>query len=265
MPELAEVEIARRQMEAWWRGRPVDRIEIHDPCLVVCGQVAGLVGATVREVWRRGKYLGVDTCRGVLVLHLRMTGKVIPRDGRKSRMTLRCGGTEYDFVDTRRLGCVWAVSEEDLSVPEMVGGLATLGPEPWPDAMAGAVLRARLGKTRRAIKVALLDQKVIAGVGNIVAAEALWMSRVHPWRPAEDLSLEELDAIGRAICGVCDDVIAREGGAEVEYLHDRTASRAADNRFLVYGQLRCPECGGAIARARQVGRATWWCPVCQSS
>jgi formamidopyrimidine-DNA glycosylase len=107
-----------------------------------------------------------------------------------------------------------------------------------------------------------MDQEVIAGVGNIVAAESLWRARISPWAPACDLGPEALGALGRAICEVCDYVLEVESGAEVQYIND-AGSQGSQNPFMVYMSRQCPRCHAEVARARQSGRSTWFCPVCQ--
>lgn len=265
MPELPEVEIARRNLERWWLGRRIEAVEALDPEFTRHGEAAQMEGRLVQGVRRLGKFLLLDL-EGplVAVLHLRMTGKVIPEartQGRTSRARIwwRVGGQRYAFWDARRLGHM------DLVEPGQVaslGVLGRLGPEPWPEALSGEALRQRLGDTRRAIKVAIMDQEVVAGVGNIVAAESLWRARIHPLEPASALPLEALEALGRAICEVCAEVVELESGEEVQYIND-AGSQAAQNPFMVYRASRCPRCQGEVARIKQAGRGSWLCPVCQ--
>lgn len=267
MPELPEVEIQRRNLTRWWVGQTFRHVDVVDGRVFRHGEAQRLVEATVTAVERRGKFilthLDADEQALCLVIHLRMTGKVVPLDGtrRGTRAVFEMeDGRRHAFVDMRRLGHL------DLVTPDKVaslGVLGALGPEPWPRALDAAQLRARLGTSRRTIKVALMDQTVIAGVGNIVAAEALWRARVDPRVGAHRLESAALERIGRAIRAVCEEVIELEDGDEVAYLND-PASPDAPNPFSVYQQSVCPRCEGDVSRFKQGGRTTWWCSFCQS-
>ncbi len=262
MPELPEVEFARRQVAAWFGGHRVDEIVLHDERLLAHGATARLIGQRVNAVERRGKFLLVRLEEHTLVLHFKMTGKVVPQDGRRARMTVSIGGGLYDFVDTRRLGKAWVVEHDALDDATVVGVLARLGPEPWPVPLEAGVLHAQLGGTRRAIKVALLDQEVVAGVGNIIAAESLWRAGLNPASRAGDLTQAQLGTLCDAICAVCESVLAVEVGEEIAYLNDPGRGEAP-NPFFVYQRDACTSCGAAIERLTQAGRTTYWCPTCQ--
>ncbi len=266
MPELPEVEIQRRNLERWWSGRRVLAIRVADAEAVRQGAVESLVGRVVAGVRRRGKHLIVDfegepgVCA---LLHLRMTGKIVPigvegRPGARLEVEVE-GAGRFAFLDTRRLGHLDVLSPEAMGEH---GPLEAMGPEPWPRPLGGAEIQEALRGTGRAIKVALMDQAVIAGVGNIVAIEALWVAGIDPSAIARELEVEALGRIGRALREVCEAVIVAEEGDEIAYLNDPGQPRG-ENPFSIYQQEICPRCGGAVGRLTQSGRTTYWCPSCQ--
>ena len=267
MPELPEVEIVRRNLARWWVGGRVREFIVEDADVLKRGEVERLVGCVVERVVRRGKFLMVHFGEAgalVAVIHLRMTGKVVALAPGQDRARVRWrvsleDGSGYAFVDTRRLGHLDVVAADGL---DALGVLGRLGPEPWPAPVSGAALAERLGATRRPIKVALMDQEVVAGVGNIVAAESLWRARLDPRRLPASLSEAELDRLGRVVCEVCEAVIVAEESDEVAYIGDPDTPRA-HNPFNVYRRSVCPRCQGAVARLTQSGRNTYWCPSCQ--
>ena len=204
MPELPEVETIRRDLAAAIVGRRVVRAEVLDASLVhapsVEGFGRGLRGKTVQRADRRGKYLLLHLDDGVLVLHLMMSGRIFLRPARDpvghTRLVVEFDrGPALHFVDMRRFGRAWL-----LPPPGVDALLADLGPEPLEPEFDGRVLQAAVGHRRRAIKPTLLDQRIVAGVGNIYADEALWLARIHPETPAGSLSLRRLNNLARGDC-----------------------------------------------------------------
>jgi formamidopyrimidine-DNA glycosylase len=247
MPELPEAERARLQLE-----RVVGReiVAVDDSDSYVCrphapGEMAAaLVGHRLVDAHRRGKFLWAETDGGpVLGLHLGMAGSLTvdeapaPRGWDRFVLEFADGG-RLALRDTRRLGR--AVIEPDFS---HVG----------PDAaeVGREVFRARVGRGTAPLKARLLDQGVIAGVGNLLADEILWRARLSPRRVPAELSTEELDALRRATRAALRTAI-RKGGAHAGRL----------NPHRVRGG-RCPRCGTELERATIGGRTTFWCPVCQ--
>ncbi len=266
MPELPEVELARRDLQKWWVGRRFKDVEDVDAEVFRQGSAEDLEGAQVSAVERRGKFLLVwlDGGQRAMVIHLRMTGKVVSLSGPRARLRAiftMDNAARYAFVDTRRLGHLDVVEADKVA---SLGVLGHLGPEPWPVALTGAALRQRLGNTRRVIKTTLMDQKIIAGVGNIVAAESLWRARVDPRLASNQLQENALERLAKAICEVCQETIEAEEGKEIAYLGD-PESKDPHNPFAVYRQQDCPRCQGPVGRLTQGGRTTYWCPDCQSA
>jgi formamidopyrimidine-DNA glycosylase len=246
VPELPEVERARSLIEREALDRRI--AEVDDADTWVCrphppGEIAAaLTGATLVEAHRRGKAMWVDTDGGpVLGLHLGMAGRIVVDDpvaaGRWDRFTLRFeDGGSLALRDRRRLGRV--VLDPDLS---------RLGPD--AEEVNRREFRERVGRGRAPVKARIMDQSTIAGVGNLLADEALWRARLRPLREAGSLSQSELDELRRALRAATRTAIAR-GGAHTGALIPHRVQGG-----------RCPRCGAALKRATVGGRTTWWCPV----
>ena len=243
MPELPEVEIMTRALRRRLCGQRLRQVEVCDPKIRLNGQ---LTGRRIARVARRGKYI-VLTLTGDrhLLVHLRMTGWFVFQRPPKYRLALRASrGTAY-FVDSRRFGHVRLLTSSQLA-----GVLAGLGPEPL-DRQCDV---ARLRRTRRPIKAALLDQRLVAGVGNIYASESLWRARIHPRRPAQRLTDSELGRLHRGL-GVAMRKALRYGERIYKV-----------QEFAAYGRAGrpCPRCRQPIVRTVLQQRATFHCPRCQS-
>lgn len=266
MPELPEVEFARRSLERWFTGRRLVRVDF-DP------KVRTLRGADVKALKalrgrlvhadRKGKYLLLSFERGGLVGHLGMTGKLVRRKGgadepySRARFVLD-DGTVIHFRDPRLFGRLEPAPVERLGD---VTAVAALGVDPLRDGLTAEALKAALGKTKQALKVALMDQSRVAGLGNIHAAEALYRAGLHPARTVQSLSDAEWQALAKGIHATIDLALEAQGGEEIEYVEEP----GAPNPFLVYGRKgeTCRRCGQTFASMPQGGRTTWYCPGCQ--
>jgi formamidopyrimidine-DNA glycosylase len=246
MPELPEAERARQAIDRVL-GREI--VAVDDRDTYVCrphppGEIAGaLAGHTLLRTHRRGKFLWVETTGPVLGLHLGMSGRIEvdapPAPNGWDRFSIAfAGGGRLALHDKRRLGR--ALLEPDFS---HVG----------PDAaeVGRDEFRLRVGRGTAPIKARLLDQRAIAGIGNLLADEGLWRARLAPQREAGSLSVEELDRLRRELRAAVRTAI-RLGGA---HTGDVIAERRADGV--------CPRCGGPMARGVVGGRTTYWCPRCQ--
>lgn len=266
MPELPEVEIWRENLERWLEGRRIRRADVPDRLLRGAQSrrsvEAGLEGARVRAVTRRGKFLVIDLGRarsGVLV-HLGMTGTFarVSKDSelpRFSRATLELArGERVVFIDARRLGEFRLVTDKERK------RLDALGLEPLEPTFTARRLYAIVQKSKRPIKTLLMDQKCIAGIGNIHAAEALFLAGIHPERAASGLSREEAGRLARSIRRELRFELERSRSEKLQYLQQGGA-----NRFRVYGHADepCPRCGERIAKLVQGGRSSYYCPRCQ--
>jgi formamidopyrimidine-DNA glycosylase len=273
MPELPEVESVRRQLEPALAGRRFDSVRIDDSRLVrpydPAEVAAELEGERVAAVERRGKYLIVRFESGrVLLVHLRMTGSLLHAPGgsllddphRRAVVTLD-DGSDVAYRDVRRFG-TWLLleaAEAESYVDERVGD------EPLDALFTVARLGERLAGRRTSLKAALLDQRTLAGIGNIYADEALWRARLNPLRPAADLDRGELRRLHRGIRAALEHGLARQGSTLRDYRLPDGSGGSMQDEFRVYGRRDepCDRCGTAIARTRVAGRTTWYCPTCQ--
>jgi formamidopyrimidine-DNA glycosylase len=251
MPELPEVETAVRMLRAAAEGRTIVRARVMHRSLrarISARRARSLAGARVARVERRGKHqlLHLDDGR-VVHAHFRMAG---------DWQVDRAAGPEPRFaralVELDDGVRVWLVDPRALSTLDVREGAAglklDLGPEATDPALRASDLARALARRRGAIKPALLDQRVVAGIGNIYAAEALWRARIDPRAPAASLGSGELARLLSAI------------------RHVMRRALAGSARFAVYGRegRPCRRCGTAVARIVQAGRSTYFCPRCQS-
>jgi formamidopyrimidine-DNA glycosylase len=269
VPELPEVETVRRGLAPALEGRTLESVEISDARLTrpldPLEVASELEGERVAVVDRRGKYLIVRFESGrVLLVHLRMTGsfriggELDPHD--RAVLTLD-DGTDVSYRDVRRFG-TWLLLE-----PEEVDAYvdARVGREPLEDAYRAKHLAERLAGRRAPVKAALLDQRTVAGVGNIYADEALWRAQIHPLRPAESLGPDEVKALHRAVRQALRIGVRRQGSTLRDYRQPDGTAGGAQNEFKVYGRggEPCERCGTPIDKIRAAGRGTWYCPSCQ--
>jgi formamidopyrimidine-DNA glycosylase len=267
MPELPEVETIRVQLAPRLQGRVLARVEILDPRLTrpydLFEVVEELEGDRVVALERRGKYLVLRLESGLaLLVHLRMTGGFGFEPATHERAVLELDdGTRVAYRDVRRFG-TWLVLEE----AEVAQYLSLKnGPEPLGPRFTTAWLGSQLARRRAPLKAVLLDQRVVAGLGNIYADEALWRARLSPLRPANELSPEEVRRLQRAIRAALRTGIARQGSTLRDYATPDGSAGAMQDEFRVYGRWGepCPRCRTPIAKARVGGRGTWYCPRCQ--
>ncbi|MDW8339618.1 MAG: bifunctional DNA-formamidopyrimidine glycosylase/DNA-(apurinic or apyrimidinic site) lyase [Thermoleophilia bacterium] len=269
VPELPEVETIRAQLAPRLEGRTLRRVEIRDPRLtrpVDPLVVAARLKATrIAALERRGKHLLIRLGGGVvLVVHLRMTGGFSFEPTTYERAVLELDdGTRLAYRDVRRFG-TWLLLEER----ELEAYLAARnGPEPLGPTFTSRWLSAQLARRRAPLKAVLLDQRVVAGLGNIYADEALWWARLDPLRPARDLDEDEVRRLVRAIRRSLRSGIARQGSTLRDYAAPDGSAGAMQDEFRVYGRHGepCERCRTPIAKARVGGRGTSYCPRCQRS
>jgi formamidopyrimidine-DNA glycosylase len=266
MPELPEVEIARRNLSRWFQGRRLVRAEA-ESTRVFRGahprDFAALHGR-LESLERRGKYLlfTFEEDKGLLA-HLGMTGRFLRRpEGvsvpySRARFHLE-GGEVIHFADARLFGRMEPCAASRLGELEAV---KALGRDPLADGLTPAQLQEAVGRSRQELKVALMDQERLAGLGNIHAAEALFRAGLHPARRPASLGAAEWRRLAEAIHASIAFGIEEQEGEEPVYLEDR----GAENRFLVYGRagLPCTRCGATVESFSQGGRTTHYCPRCQ--
>ena len=274
MPELPEVETVRRQIAPVLEGATITRAEILDQRLTrpVDPTVVAdaLVGERIATVERRGKYLLWRLASGrTLVVHLRMTGSLrhaptggLPDDTyRRARLVLDTGA-EIGYRDVRRFG-TWELLDDGHLRPYLA---SRLGPEPLAPSFTTLRLGSLLAGRRAPVKAFLLDQRRLAGVGNIYADEALWRARIHPLRPAGELDADEVARLHRAVRASLRRGVELQGSTLRDYATPDGSSGGMQREFHVYGRLGepCDRCGHPIERIVVGGRGTWLCPRCQS-
>jgi formamidopyrimidine-DNA glycosylase len=272
MPELPEVETVRRKLVPHLTGRTIVRARIDDTRLVrpepADAVAARLTGARVTALGRRGKHLliGLED-GGTLAVHLRMTGKFLVGDPPADQPHLRAvlgldDGTTIAYADQRRFG-TWRVLEGDPELQEFLD--ERLGVEPLDDDFEGRVLAKLFAGRRASIKAMLLDQRLIAGVGNIYADEALWAAKVHPETPAGLVSRPKLDLLAKAIREVLEMALVAQGSTLRDFQTPDGAYGSMQERFKVFDRTGepCLRCGTPIVKLRVAGRGTHVCPRCQ--
>jgi len=273
VPELPEVETVRARLAPALTGRRFVGVEIDDARLTRPFEpravAAALEGETVAAVERRGKYLVVRFESGrSLLIHLRMTGSLLHAergtlaDDPHRRAVVRLDdGSDVAYRDVRRFG-TWLLVEPE----ELEPYLATrLGGEPLERGFNARRLGERLATRRAPIKAVLLDQRTLAGMGNIYADEALWRARVHPRRPAGDLEADEIARVTRGVKDALRAGIARQGATLRDYSTPDGGRGRMQHEFKAYGRdgEPCDRCGTPIEKTRIAGRGTWYCPHCQ--
>lgn len=286
MPELPEVEVLARHLRPQLLGRRIGSVWVRHPRVIrphaPADLDAVLKGQTITDLRRRGKFLVFELRREnreattLLIGHLGMTGRLYfhpqwnaVQSLRHITVALDLGDRTLVFEDSRQFGRLTLDTRS----------LKSLGPEPDDPDLTPARLRSALVHSRQSIKVKLLDQSVLAGVGNIYASEALHRARLSPRRAARGISLPETSRLLRAVRKVLLDAVRLGGSLPLNldghgtsdglfyYGSSLDAPAATDaERFRVYHRagLPCPECGALIRRIVQAGRSTFFCPTCQT-
>lgn len=272
MPELPEVETVRRQLESALLGRRITSAWGFDSPKF--SRAAMARDATITGLRRRGKYLLADLGRGTssteeLVIHLGMTGRLAlfdhdrtpggNRDAHLRALWTLDDGSTLGFWDPRRFGRATVVTDHDYSdLPT----LANLGPEPFSSEFTAESLRSALSG-RKALKTSLLDQRIVAGIGNIYADEALWESGIRP--TARRLGTARADRLHQAIVVVLDRAL-HDGGTTLRDYRDAVGSAGGhQERLRCYGRsgLPCGRCARPLSHMVLDARGTTWCKACQ--
>lgn len=274
MPEMPEVETVRRTLYDRLVGQAVDRVEIITPRQIWHPDPdtfrAELEGARFSEIDRRGKYLLFRLGSLTLVGHLRMSGHLYvcepeqPRDKHLHVVFHLSGGSELRYDDQRKFGGFHLLGPGGAGAPP---GLLSLGPEPLSRQFTPQVLGAGLARRRTPVKAALLDQRTVAGLGNIYVDEALFCARVHPQRSAESLTAAEIKRLHGCICRVLEQAIAKRG--TTFSLYSDGVGEAGDmyDELQVYDRTGqpCPRCGTPVQKLAVAQRGTHICPQCQKA
>jgi formamidopyrimidine-DNA glycosylase len=283
LPELPEVETVRRGLEPVLLGHAITGADVRRPDLrwpFPPRLAERLTGARIEALGRRSKYLLAPLDRGeTLIIHLGMTGRILvsgaqigafhhpqPASAKHDHLVLHLeGGARVTLNDARRFGAV------DLWPSASIEGhrlLAGLGPEPLGNGFDSPYLADRLANRLAPVKAVLLDQRAVAGLGNIYVCEALWRARVSPLRPARDVSAGEVEAIVAAVRAVLLEALEAGGSSLRDYRRADGELGYFQHSFAVYGREGdpCPRpgCAGTVARTVQSGRSSFYCPACQT-
>lgn len=295
MPELPEVETVRRTLAPELEAAVVRRVDMRSRDVVGRPHAetfaAELAGSRFTGAGRRGKYLLLPVAPGprVLVVHLRMTGRLVlagPEDPEPPHTHVVFqfeDGRLLRFADVRRFGRLYLYEARELpaDVAEAAGagasgrtaaagpdgspGLFTLGPEPLSRRFDARLLGERLRGRKAPIKAVLLDQRVVAGLGNIYVDEALFRAGIHPARPAGDLAPDETRRLVREIRSVIRQAVERRGTTLSDYVDGYGRPGSMGPHLAVYGRSGepCRRCRGPVEKIRVAGRGTHLCPRCQ--
>jgi formamidopyrimidine-DNA glycosylase len=282
LPELPEVETVRRGLNNLTLQQKIQGGEVLLPRTLASPPEIGyfwqgITGMAIAQWQRRGKYLLAqltqlegDRPAGWLGVHLRMTGQLLwlPQDTPLQKHTrIRWffpDHQELRFVDTRTFGKVWYCPPE-VEIASVITGLQKLGPEPFADDFSVKYFTQKLTNRRRQIKTLLLDQAIVAGIGNIYADEALFKSGILPHTVAADLKPKQIKKLHRAIIDVLQTSIDRGGTTFSDFLDLLGVSGNYGDAALVYGRKDqpCKVCGTLIEKTKLAGRSAHFCPRCQ--
>lgn len=284
MPELPEVETVMRGLKPALEGARFEKVETHRPDLRFPFPerfTERLRRRRIEALSRRAKFILADLDDGaVLIMHLGMTGRFQvelgrtsqtpgefyydgPRDPRHDHVVFHLSnGVSVTFNDARRFGFMDLIARKDL---ETHRSFRDLGVEPLGNAFDGLVLSALLEGRTTSLKAALMDQRLVAGLGNIYVSEALFHAGLHPKRIAGTVDPAEADRLASAIKTILTDAVVAGGSTLRDFTHVNGDSGAFQDDFAVYDREGepCPTCGNAIARIVQVGRSTFFCSACQ--
>ena len=275
MPELPEVETTRRGLEPALLGRRLREIRTGHPRLLrrqprPSDFAARLLNRTILRLGRRGKFLMFETDRGLTwVVHLGMSGRMSVRpagapEEKHTRLAARTDrGEEIRMVDPRTFGWSAVYDPAELAA----SSLARLGPDAWDEPPPARSLAAAAASRRIAVKTLLMDQRFLAGLGNIYADESLHRARIAPARPACRVSPAEWAALRRGVGAALRDGLKYGGTSLADLAYLLPDGRAGEylKRLRVYGRtgLPCPRCREPIARLRLAARSAHYCPACQ--
>lgn len=274
MPELPEVEIIKNNLAETIVNKKILEIQIYNENMIQYPTQDvfedGLSEKTIKAVDRRGKYLIIHLSgEKYLVMHLRMTGQIVVNDSKMHEKYLRAcfkltGGLYMYFYDKRKLGTVALLSKQELKEWK---SLAELGPDPLQKDFSFIYFKNCLLNSKRPVKNLLLDQKIIAGLGNIYADEALFGAGVNPFKSSQQLVVREMEALFFSIRMVLNEGIIFNGTSFSDYVDINGEKGSYQNELNVYQRAgdECTYCGEKIKRVKLAGRSTFFCPSCQPS
>jgi len=273
MPELPEVETIRRILEPQLAGRMIESVEICNAQIIAhpdAGQFAQMLqGQTIRALSRRGKYLTLDLESGDrLSLHLRMTGQLLvmpaaePREKHTHLILQLSDGNQLRYIDVRRFGRFWYLRQDEEDV---FTARRRLGPEPDDPVLSAEYLRSKLGSRKKTVKEVLLDQEIIAGIGNIYSDEILFAAGIYPAARCSSLGGSDWERLAEEIPRVISWGIESNQMTAQEYLRGKGKEYRNTPYLRVYGRSGqpCKVCGSTLEKIKIGGRSSCFCPKCQ--
>lgn len=272
MPELPEVENVRRTLSDLVIQKEIDQVIVSVPKMIVGTEVEEfvhlLIGEKFEAVRRRGKFLIFDLTHCSILAHLRMEGKFRLHNetdevSKHTHVIFHfTDQTELRFLDVRKFGTLELIEKRG---EDQTRSIQKLGPEPLSELFLKAPFATRLKKTTRAIKTVLLDQKLVAGVGNIYADEICFRAKVMPNRPANTLTNAEITRIYKATKSIMAEAVKLGGSTIRTYVNSEGKLGQYQEKLVVYGHNGepCPICGTEIEKMKLNGRGTHYCPKCQ--
>jgi formamidopyrimidine-DNA glycosylase len=273
MPELPEVETIKNTLKQLITGKRIDKVTVRWPNIIkqpddVQQFAYMLTGQTFRDMSRKGKFLLFHLDDYTLISHLRMEGKysVDPGDTPIKKHThvifALSSGEELRYNDVRKFGTMHITKkgEEFAGKP-----LTQLGPDPFETAFTPEYLRGKLQKTERVIKAVLLDQTIVAGLGNIYVDETLFKAGIHPLRKANKLTKKEVEAVRKEAILTLEEAVELGGTTIRSYVNSQGDMGMFQQQLFVYGKANeaCPNCGRQIVKMKVSGRGTHVCLSCQ--
>lgn len=280
MPELPEVETVKQKLQKYLVGHKIEKIDSHYRNFE--GDIKLITGAHFKDVRRFGKVLSLDLDNDYsIVIHIKLTGQLLYRGpnlkevqilskkvvggvpGPHTHVTFILDGSGFLYYnDIRRFGWIKIIKTGDV---EKTGFVGKLGPEPFHD-LTLVYFQSMLSKTSRAIKVVLMDQEKIGGIGNIYVTDALWLSKINPKKPAKELDGLKIKGLYEAIHTVLRAGLKYGGASELAFVTPDGAEGQYQNHTLAYGHQGelCKGCNkNKLEKYFLSGRGTYWCPACQ--
>ncbi|WP_442595405.1 DNA-formamidopyrimidine glycosylase [Neobacillus sp. D3-1R] len=273
MPELPEVETVRKTLKNLVLNKTIKEVTVNWSKMIkspseVIQFTDALKGQTIKDVSRRGKFIIFYTDEFALVSHLRMEGKYAvypheePIDKHTHVIFHFTDGTELRYKDVRKFGTMHLFTK---GTEFSVAPLNELGPEPFSPEFTLKHLSERLKKTNRKVKPALLDQKIVVGLGNIYVDEALFRSRIHPETIAQNLTPAQLEVLHKEIIQTLSEAVKKGGSTIRSYVNSQGEIGMFQLELFVYGRKgeECKNCGHPLEKTVVGGRGTHFCPKCQ--
>lgn len=275
MPELPEVQTICQELSPLIKNKQIQHIDIYRPDSIGYPTpkdfVRSLLNQKIKDIFTRGKYILISLSKNkILVFHLRLSGqlryflnsKVQPQKTERLRLTFN-NGDALSFFEPRALGKVYLI--HDNKYPKELSGLKNLGLEPTSNDFNYKYLFNKIKNRRAKIKTLLLDQTICAGVGNIYSDEALFLAGIHPWTPANKLSLSEIKKLTRALKLILRRALKTKGSSVRDYLRPDGSSGGYQLSAYVYNREgeKCLKCGAIISFLKFGNRRTRFCPTCQ--